>query len=478
MLFSSVTFWVFFTILLTLIGIFQQTRSRKILLLIASYIFYMWWNPAFIILIVFSTIVDYFIGGAMARAQDRTRRKMLLISSIVTNLGLLALFKYADFFQDNLLFGLKLLGYSPSWTDLNIILPVGISFYTFQTMSYTIDIYRKELQATRSPLDFALFVSFFPQLVAGPIVRAVDFLPQLNSDIRLNFTSSAFFLILRGLAKKVLIADSLAPFSDNVFTTTGEWPSIVIWIAAICFYIQIYCDFSGYSDMAIGIAKVLGFELPLNFDRPYFAGDPSTFWRKWHISLSTWLRDYLYIPLGGNRHGDFNTQRNLMLTMLFGGLWHGASWNFVLWGLIHGLLLITHRIYQLAMERANLGHWRTHSVYKIVAVIVFQFFIVLSWIPFRIPDSTGMLSALKKFLIFDFNFELGSIGLGKLSFFSTILIIFAFLGMHLLSHFIGGLDTRLAKSPVWVNCLTCIAFGFLLLLFWPTTETPFIYFQF
>lgn len=477
MLFSSITFWIFFTILLTLLGVFQRTELRKILLLAASYIFYMWWNPAFIILIVFSTTLDYFIGGRIEKESNKNRRKLLLSISIAANLGLLAIFKYANFFQDNLLFVSRIFGYTPTWTELNIILPVGISFYTFQTMSYTIDIYRNELSATKSPLDFALFVSFFPQLVAGPIVRAVDFLPQIHR-FKLNISSAAAFLILRGLAKKVLIADNIALMSDTVFDSPDKWPSLIIWLAAICFYIQIYCDFSGYSDMAIGIAKVLGFELPLNFDRPYFAGDPSTFWRKWHISLSSWLRDYLYIPLGGNREGEFQTQKNLMLTMLLGGLWHGASWNFVLWGLLHGLLLILHRLYRQIMHKTNLEYLRTYWAYRIFSIVVFQLFVLIAWVPFRVSDTGDMLISLRKLLFFDFNFQLVYLGLGNLLFISTMLIIVAFFIVHIISHLIGGLDKRLGESPIWVSSIACFVFGLILLLFWPSVETPFIYFQF
>jgi len=477
MLFSSITFWLFFTVVLSLLGVFRQTECRKIVLLIASYIFYMWWNPAFIILIIFSTIVDYFIGGHMAKESNKNRRRLLLSTSIAVNLGLLAIFKYANFFQDNLLLALRTFDYTPTWTELNIILPVGISFYTFQTMSYTIDIYRNELSATKSPIDFALFVSFFPQLVAGPIVRAVDFLPQLN-HIKLNISSAAIFLILRGLAKKILIADNIALLSDTVFNSPEKWPSLIIWLAAICFYVQIYCDFSGYSDMAIGIAKILGFKLPLNFDRPYFTGDPSTYWRKWHISLSSWLRDYLYIPLGGNRHGNFHTQKNLMLTMLLGGLWHGASWNFVLWGFAHGLLLILHRFYRQLMRKASIEQILTNRIYKIFTIIVFQFFILLTWVLFRVSDTRDMLLSLRKILVFDFNFQLVYLGLGNLLFISTVLIIIAFFILHITSHLIGGLDERLGESPVWVSGLACFAFGLILLLFWPSVETPFIYFQF
>ncbi|WP_173013044.1 MBOAT family O-acyltransferase [Candidatus Uabimicrobium amorphum] len=461
-------------LLLLFFIIFTHNKStrRKIILLAASYIFYMYWNPAFICLILFSTIVDYYLSILIAKSPP-SKKKTFLLMSIFCNLGILFFFKYANFFQDNLLLVMRIFGYDPSWTSLNIILPVGISFYTFQTMSYTIDVYKDELAPCSSPLDFALFVSFFPQLVAGPIVRAKEFLPQLKIPIKLNWDTESLFLIVRGLVKKVIIADNIAMFADFIFTSPQGFNSTIIWFATICFYIQIYCDFSGYSDMAIGIAKILGFHLPLNFDRPYFATNPSMFWKKWHISLSTWLRDYLYIPLGGNRQGTILTYRNLMLTMILGGLWHGASWNFILWGFLHGFALVLYHVWQKRFQK-NFQHF----VFKLMAFFAMQVWVLLTWITFRVTDFADMLYCLQKFVIFDFNFQFRNIGLGTSSLFLSALLVLFFYMLHLYSFFCGGIDKLLAKLPLWKMSLLCVMIGMILFALWPIQDKPFIYFQF
>ena len=479
MLFSTPEFLIFFILLLTGLYLLSQYRDQKFLLLGASYIFYMWWNPVFILLIIFSTIIDYFIGRRMEHAEQPALRRNLLIVSLCANLGVLGFFKYANFFQENIIQLWSYFGSPPSWDPLNVTLPVGISFYTFQTMSYTLDVYRRNIPVSRSPLDFALFVSFFPQLVAGPIVRAADFLPQLKTPTKVQVRPDSLLLILRGLIKKVIIADNLAPLVDLVFETPETWPSIIIWFATVAFGIQIYCDFSGYSDIAIGVARILGFHLPLNFDWPYFATNPSMFWRKWHISLSSWLRDYLYIPLGGSRHGTLKTYRNLMLTMLLGGLWHGASWNFVLWGGLHGSALALHRLYsEKASHSAWLSQLQNTLPYRLLAFGLMQVFVLLTWITFRVSDTSKMLVAVKKFLIFDFNFRLAGIGIGAISLFSALTIMAGFAVLHFMSWKVGGLDNRLDKASSPVLAMACLLAGIILVLLWPTTETPFIYFQF
>ncbi|GAB6164942.1 MBOAT family protein [Thermostilla marina] len=481
MLFYTPQFLIFTLILFACLAIWRRRRPQKLLLLAASYIFYMWWNPAFILLIVFSTAVDFFVGRRLERESRPARRKLLLILSLTANLGLLGIFKYANFFAANMYGLLRLFGYQAGWSELNIILPVGISFYTFQTLSYTIDVYRGQLKACRDPLDFALFVAFFPQLVAGPIVRASDFLPQINRFRPLRFDRYAFFLFARGLIKKVLIADNVAHLADAVFSNPGAWPSLVIWLATVCFYVQIYCDFSGYSDMAIALARVLGFRLPENFRRPYFSTSPSEFWRRWHISLSTWLRDYLYIPLGGNRHGPAKTRRNLMITMLLGGLWHGASWNFVLWGFLHGLALIVHRQWR-AHVRPHLEPYLAKKpiagLYHLGSWAALQYWVLLTWLVFRVSDTSAMLTALRKFVLFDADFNVASLGLGALSVFSTLLFLFVFFLLHGWSERSGGLDRRLARAPLWLAAPVCVLIGASLFFFWPLAEAPFIYFQF
>lgn len=478
MLFYTVEFLVFSIVLLATLSVIHRHESRKIVLLIASYIFYMWWNPAFIALILFATAVNYMVGRALGNEEDETRRKALLAFGLVASLGLLGYFKYAGFLADNTLYLMTLLGFKVHWSSLQITLPVGISFYIFQTLSYTIDVYRREIPANHSPLDFALFVAFFPQLVAGPIVRASDFLPQLRNPVRISCDQATLFLILRGLTKKVLIADNIAILADRIFDAPETFPSVVIWLAAIAFAIQIYCDFSGYSDIAIGISRVLGFRLPLNFDHPYLARNPSDFWRRWHISLSSWLRDYLYISLGGNRGGSFRTYRNLMLTMLLGGLWHGASWNFALWGFLHGLFLVVHRLYGNLRRRDPQYRPSTRAINEFLSICAMQYFVLLAWIAFRISDVEALQTALYRFVFFDFDFELANIGLGAISFFSSISLMLAFGILHLVSRRVGHIDRFLGTVSMPWAAMLCILIGFAACLLWPMTDVPFIYFQF
>ena len=341
MLFNSLEFWIFFSLVLLFSRLLPR-RPRNLFLLGASYLFYMWWDARFIVLIVASTLVDFLVGRSLHNARGRSRW-WLLIASLAANLGLLGFFKYYNFLAGSLA---GLLGISARTLHLDIILPVGISFYTFQSMSYTIDIYRGKLEPVKRLTDFALYVAFFPQLVAGPIVRAREFFPQLfqwrpPSHER---TEKGISLILVGLVKKMVLADNFARISDLYFGDVAAHPGAwAAWSATFAFAMQIFFDFSGYTDIARGCGRLLGYEFPVNFRRPYLAGSITEFWRRWHISLSSWLRDYLYIPLGGNRRGSWTTYENLMVTMLLGGLWHGASWNFVLWGGYHGLLLAGER---------------------------------------------------------------------------------------------------------------------------------------
>jgi D-alanyl-lipoteichoic acid acyltransferase DltB (MBOAT superfamily) len=324
-------------------------RVKKINLLLASYLFYAVWNPPFIILLWISTLIDFIVGKKLYYAQAKAKRRALLMISLVANLGMLGFFKYGSFLLDNFVVLLSALGvdYHPATPD--IILPVGISFYTFQTLSYTIDMYRKEMPPEKSLLDFSLFVTFFPQLVAGPIVRPSQLLPQFKVPhiaTPQQFTKGLFLLSL-GLFMKVFLADTmLANSVDTVFAEQRPLMVIDAWLGVLAFSGQIFFDFGGYSTCAIGIAACLGFTLPDNFRYPYAAIGFSDFWRRWHITLSTWLRDYLYIPLGGNRHGEAKTYMNLMITMLLGGLWHGASWTFVIWGGLHGTYLAVERMFR------------------------------------------------------------------------------------------------------------------------------------
>ncbi|MEK6644151.1 MAG: MBOAT family protein [Planctomycetota bacterium] len=342
MIFSSWQFAIFFVVVFGVYWAVPSRRFRHGLLLIASYVFYAAWNAKLLSIVVGLTLFDYGVGLALEQVKSDRRRKFLLIASLSANLGVLAVFKYADFFILSLRDLLAGTGIDTGWHALNILLPVGISFHTFQTMSYTIDVYRRRISACRSLVDFALFVAFFPQLVAGPIVKAVEFLPQLRNDKRFDWPrlDAAVVLFMVGLTKKLLIADQLASLVDPVFADPTHFTTRDLWLAMLCYGGQIYCDFSGYTDMAIATARLLGFDMCENFANPYLALSLSDFWRRWHISLSTWFRDYLYIPLGGSRAGPWRTGANLMITMLLAGLWHGASWTFVIWGAIHGSALI------------------------------------------------------------------------------------------------------------------------------------------
>ncbi|MBP7930048.1 MAG: MBOAT family protein [Acidimicrobiia bacterium] len=342
MLFPTITFAVFFTVVLAVSwALLGAPRTRKVFLLAASYVFYGWWDERFLLLLCGSTLVNYVLARAVSLAEERFAfrlKKFLVIGAVTLNLALLGVFKYYGFFVESANELLHALGWDATISFTQLVLPVGISFFTFQALSYVIDVSRRDIPAA-GLLDFAVYLAFFPQLVAGPIVRAKDFLPQLakSPDPRKIEIGRGFLLIAGGLFKKVVIANFLATkLVDDVFALPDSYSGWTILLAVYGYAIQIYADFSGYSDIAIGCALLMGYEFPDNFDAPYRALSLQDFWRRWHISLSTWLRDYLYIPLGGNRKGPRRTYINLMITMLLGGLWHGAAWTFVVWGAIHG----------------------------------------------------------------------------------------------------------------------------------------------
>jgi alginate O-acetyltransferase complex protein AlgI len=383
MLFNSLTFIVFFTIVFVLYQLPLPWKARKLQLVVASYLFYAAWNPPFVILIWISTLVDWFVAKRMHAATGKTSRRGLLILSLVTNLGLLGFFKYGEFLLENFQTLAASVGIQYEPAAWSIVLPVGISFYTFQTLSYTIDVYRRKIEPWKSPLDFALFVTFFPQLVAGPIVRAVDFLPQCSEPRRASGKQMGWglSLLVIGLFEKVAIADALlAPIVDKIYSTDGAVSTLEAWCGTLAFSGQIFCDFAGYSTCAIGVALCLGFAIRDNFHFPYAAIGFSDFWRRWHISLSSWLRDYLYIPLGGNRQGPTRTQVNLMATMLLGGLWHGAAWTFVVWGCLHGLYLVVERMVTTVI--APSPFWRAWPVRMALALFTYAL-VCVTWVYFR-----------------------------------------------------------------------------------------------
>jgi alginate O-acetyltransferase complex protein AlgI len=345
MLFTSFQYVCFFAAVFAVYWLLPWHRARVWLLLAASFYFYASWNKWLALLICGSTAMDYLIARGMDGWTSQPRRRLLLVVSLVANLGLLVYFKYANFFLESLEQSLRAAGLSASLPLLQVILPVGISFYTFEAINYTVDVYRRKARAERSLPHFMLFITFFPHLVAGPIVRARDFLPQTHRAKRWSWARMQLGVeyLLLGLVKKLAIADRLAVFADPVFADPAAFATGTLWLATAAYALQIYCDFSGYTDIALGSAHLLGYKLAQNFNMPYIARNVSEFWHRWHISLSSWLRDYLFIPLGGSRGTEAQTRRNLMATMMLGGLWHGANWTFVLWGTLHGGFLVIHR---------------------------------------------------------------------------------------------------------------------------------------
>jgi alginate O-acetyltransferase complex protein AlgI len=384
-LFNSYEFWIFFAIVLAIYHLLPH-RGQNVLLLVASNIFYGWWDWRFLILLMFSTVLDYASGIWIARSHTQRRKKAALVVSIVANLTFLGFFKYYGFFTQEMLSLLNSLGVKASLPVLNFILPVGISFYTFNSMSYVIDVYRGVVKAESNLLTYSVYVCYFPHMVAGPIQRATCLMPQVAKPR--TFTVDDFveglYHIIVGLFKKLVIADNMASIANAVFLVdpaTLSGSEILVGVYAFAF--QIYGDFSGYSSIAQGISKWLGIELTTNFKMPYLATSPSDFWKRWHISLSSWLRDYLYVPLGGNRHGKWKTYRNLMLTMFLGGLWHGAGWTFIAWGTFHGLILCLFRPFEKRAKSQRLS-----PIKNVLAVLIMFHVICFSWLLFRAQSMT------------------------------------------------------------------------------------------
>ena len=397
--FNRFDFWIFFTVMVFFYSfIYKIPVARNLYLTVFSLFFYFKSGGMYFLLLLFSTLVDYFIGKKLYTAPSQRRKKFLVAASVIINLSVLAYFKYAFFFVENInawlgtnfyavdIFAQMANSFSGvNFSIENIFLPIGISFYTFQTISYSIDVYRGHVKPVNNILDFAFYVSFFPQLVAGPIVRASDFVPQIyrKYEVSREDMSRALFLILSGMVKKILIADYLgANFVGGVFDDPAKYTGFQNLMAIYGFALQIYGDFSGYTDIAIGIALLLGFRLPLNFNSPYKAINITDFWRRWHISLSSWLRDYLYIPLGGNRKGKFNTYRNLIITMILGGLWHGAAWRFMFWGTMHGMALASHKLYTTFIPQDRLRG----RVWDILAGVITFHFVCFCWVFFAAKD--------------------------------------------------------------------------------------------
>ena len=474
MLFNSLTFVVFFALVLALHYMPFAWRTKKFNLLIASYLFYAAWNPPFVLLLWISTLVDWHVAKRIFIEDRRGRRRALLALSLLVNLGFLAFFKYGNFLLENWIWLMSQIGIEWQAADWDIVLPVGISFYTFQTMAYTLDIYLKRAEPSKSFLDFALFVTFFPQLVAGPIVRPTQLMPQFAKPHVASMKQLywGFSLIILGLFQKVVVADGLlASSSDLVFGAKDQLPAIDAWLGTLAFSGQIFSDFAGYSTTAIGVALCLGFSLPNNFRFPYAAIGFSDFWRRWHISLSTWLRDYLYIPLGGNRKGPGRTYANLMTTMLLGGLWHGASWTFVVWGGLHGLYLAVERWLK---ARFGSAAFTQRTLTKILLGLTTYFFINITWVFFRaqdFPTAWRMLTAM-----FGFSPDDAEAKLPTIYMLQVIVTIVVMLIVHWRMRN-TTLEAVAEKAPKWLIPVMLAVMAFFIIITQGSGDA-FIYFQF
>jgi alginate O-acetyltransferase complex protein AlgI len=402
MFFCSERYLLFFTLVLVVYWAMPWARLRVLLLLAASVYFYASWNRWLALIVCASTVLDYFLARGMDASSRPSVRRLLLTVSIVANLGLLCYFKYVNFFLHSLEQTLRACGVTASIPLLRVILPIGISFYTFEAINYTIDVYRRRISAERNLGHFLLFITFFPHLVAGPIVRSRDFLPQIRRPKKWDWARFHLGgqLILLGLFKKMAIADRMAQFVDPVFSDPSLYSTGAVWVSVFAYALQIYCDFSGYTDLALGSAHMLGYKLAPNFRMPYLAANVSEFWRRWHISLSSWLRDYLFIPLGGSRGTSWQTNRNLMLTMTLGGLWHGANWTFVVWGFLHGGYLIVHRLFRDLCSRSRLALRLLDSWIGWACGVVLTFVTVsATWVFFRAPTFAIAKTVFHRLLI-------------------------------------------------------------------------------
>ncbi len=473
MLFNSLTFLVFFAGVLALHALPLPWKVKKTNLLLASYVFYGAWNPPFVVLLWISTVLDWYVAKWLGREERPARRRGLLLLSVLGNLGILGYFKYGEFLLENWQAAMSLLGIAYAPAEWSIVLPVGISFYTFQTMAYSLDVYLRRERPADSFLDFALFVTFFPQLVAGPIVRPADLIPQFAAPPRVTARQFVWGLglVSLGLFEKVVVADTLlAPSADTVFGARGAVHALDAWIGVLAFSGQIFSDFAGYSTTAIGVSLCLGFSLMSNFHYPYAAIGFSDFWRRWHISLSTWLRDYLYIPLGGNRKGPGRTYVNLMLTMLLGGLWHGASWTFVVWGGLHGSYL--------AMERFLTGRFAGRRLFgsagsRLALALLTYVLVLITWVFFRAQDFPSAWLLLRSMF--------GAEGSGEpVLYWNGILAVAAVTVVMLATHWRmrdTTLEAAVERTPAWIIAAVWAAMLFGVI----TTQgsgNAFIYFQF
>ncbi len=473
MLFNSLTFIIFFAVVVALHSAPLSWRMKKFNLLIASYVFYGAWSPPFVLLLLLSTAVDWKAAQWIHAAKTEGARRGFLVLSLLTNLGILGYFKYGEFLLANFTALMKSIGVDYAAPEWNIILPVGISFYTFQTMAYSLDVFLRRAAPTKSLLDFSLFVTFFPQLVAGPIVRPSQLVPQFAEPKQAS--APQFYwglaLIVVGLFEKVVLADSfLAPAADGAFGHKGALAPLDAWTGVLAFSGQIFFDFSGYSTTAIGTALCLGFKLPNNFNFPYAAIGFSDFWRRWHISLSTWLRDYLYIPLGGNQKGRIRTYLNLMITMLLGGLWHGANWTFVAWGGLHGLYLAAERFLREAIPSQD---WFRALWFKVLMALITYFLVNITWVFFR---AQGFAEA-SIFLASMFGLAAEP---KKVLYLNEIVPAAIVIAGMVVTHWRmrdTSMEAVVEKTPAWVIG-AALTFMLFMLVITQGSDSAFIYFQF
>jgi alginate O-acetyltransferase complex protein AlgI len=468
--FVSFEFAAFLAVVYGLHWSCRHAGTRKWLLTIASYVFYAVWNWRFCFLMLFVTVNAFAAGQMLARATGRWRTVVLAVS-IGIDLATLGFFKYYDFFLSNVAAALADMGIAASRPVLRIILPVGISFYTFHAISYVVDVYRGKVEREPSFVNIALYISFFPQLIAGPIVRASFIMPQIRQLRSFSGAQQAIGvrLLLRGFIYKAVIADTLTLIADPVFAHVDQYNAHALLTATIAFYGQIYFDFAGYSSMAIGTARLFGYRFPPNFNYPYRAASVTEFWRRWHMSLSFWLRDYLYIPLGGNRGGSLFVCRNLMITMLLGGLWHGAAWNYVVWGALHGVGLCANKLWREAWRRSPVPIG-VHSNWSVAAVVLTQLWVMLAWVFFRCDSAAQAIEVVAAILGVR-----PHPGLPVLPVEGCILAVIA------IDHTLGSARVKLSLSPRWAGALAWGGVGALFALglaAMPVVQKPFIYFQF
>ena len=491
MLFNSIDFLIFFFIVLGVIAIWKYRRFQHIFIIISSFFFLYYTDNYLIVLLLFTILLHFYTGREIFKSVSKKRKKIFLTLGLAGSLGLLGFFKYSDFAIAEFNILGNMIDLSSEIPLLNLALPIGISFYTFQSLSYIIDIYRGSLTPSKTLREYAFFVAFFPPLVAGPILRASQFLPQLREKIEQSHTTTrlrqiviqssnlkfGLTLMALGFFKKMFFADNIGPLVSNIFSNPMGMESFSIMLGAIAFGIQIYCDFSGYSDIAIGAAAIFGFKIPLNFNKPFFATSPTNYWKRWHISLSTWVRDYLYFPLAfKHRKSDVVVYSSLMISMVLMGLWHGASWNFLIWGGIHGIFLATHTILRRRYSRITLHPFFQKNIGKLFSIVITQYLMFFTFIAFRVKDFDHMLYSMNKYIFIDFATDKTIEIIMENEFAISLMILFATL--HFISFKQGNLAEKISSIRLRYWVLFLVGIFLPIALFYVGSAQEFIYFEF